>query len=736
MKKLLTILMLCFSIAVSAQDKGGLPVPSSGNVTLPLDEYNKLTELASKPEKKTEISPIPFAIKRANLKLRVASESISGTVQCDGEIFTKGVHKIPLMSTPAVLDARQANQTLPLMQEGGMHTAILSGPGEFSITLDAGIPLNIESGRASFSLPVPMAGSAQLSLEIQGEHTNVRINPGLITRRSTDNGKTTVEAALVPGQPATVWWTTREIIAPAAPREVRFLSDVKTLASISESDIRLAVLANITVIQGEPAQFEVDLPPEFEMTGVTGATLESEELQSGHLVLKTNGTEKRNHQFLISLEKPISAAKADVPFLGFKGTQRETGEVLVEGDGTIELTATEGGTLKRMDLKEVNAYLRSLARHSLHAAFRYHRQPSEPPSLALAWNRYPDSSVLAAGVELADITTLVTSEGRSLTEVKLAVKNQAKPFLKVGLPPGASIVTADVAGEPVKPVQGSDGIRVPLLRPGFRPSGAYKVTFVIMHAGTPFDKKGNSVLILPKMDVPISILKWEIFLPERYRVKDFGGDAIAASRLPAGMSLPVMYIPPPSAVASNLPNANTQTPRGTGTPAIAAIRDGINVNEVRWDSGISTPSRVNAEMVQEIKVILSPADAEYGRGAGQVQITTKQGGNAHNFSVSSNATSGMGGMGAMDNMNTFGGNGMPAPWMAPPDFLGRGIGQVQERKAGPSNEVSANVVNLQRRVAGVLPIRVDVPRTGSSYSFVKTLLLDEETKVTFNYKSK
>jgi hypothetical protein len=47
---------------------------------------------------------------------------------------------------------------------------------------------------------------------------------------------------------------------------------------------------------------------------------------------------------------------------------------------------------------------------------------------------------------------------------------------------------------------------------------------------------------------------------------------------------------------------------------------------------------------------------------------------------------------------------------------------------------SQNVLNLQRRVSGVLPVSIDVPRTGTSYRFVRPLVLDEETTVSFRYK--
>jgi hypothetical protein len=735
MKRYTALLILTLSVTLLAQDRRELPLPSSGNVTLPLDEYNKLVELASKPVVKPEAPPVSYAIKRADMKLRVANDSVFGTIQCDGEIFAKGVARIPLLNAPAVLDARQAGKALPLEQHDGMQTAILSGPADFSIMLDAGMPLVIEAGRASFTLSVPAAGSAQLSLEIPGEHTNVKISPGLITNRASDNGRTIIEATLTPGQTANVWWTTREVAAPVAPREARYLSSIKTLASVSEADLKLVVLCDVTVVQGEPSQFVVEIPDGFEMTGVTGATLESEELKSGHLILKTNVPLSRSHQFLISLEKPISAAKADIPLLVLKGAQRETGEVLVEGEGTLELTATEGGTLKRMDVKETNYYLRSLARNPMHAAFRYHRQAGEPPSLALAWTRFPDSSVLAAAAERAEATTLITSEGRSLTEIKLTVKNQAQPFLKVGLPPGASILTADVAGEKVKPVQGPDGSRVPLLRTGFRPSGPYSVTYVFMHAGAPFAKKGDSELSLPKMDVPIGFLQWEVFLPERYKVKDFGGDAISANLLPPNSqrvasvnegSVVSMADGSDSGMRLNPPGYLQGQMGGIITDATGAVLPGATVQVTNQETRHAVTSNTNAAGRWVVANIPSGNYKIMADLSGfQTQTYTDVRYNA-NVPIQLNFMLQIRKLEQQVEVS-----------MNAENLLLESSPQREIKKNLPLvNEVSSNVVNLQRRAAGDLPIRVDVPHEGGSYRFVRPLVLDEETKVTFHYKSK
>jgi len=69
---------------------------------------------------------------------------------------------------------------------------------------------------------------------------------------------------------------------------------------------------------------------------------------------------------------------------------------------------------------------------------------------------------------------------------------------------------------------------------------------------------------------------------------------------------------------------------------------------------------------------------------------------------------------------------------------GRQIQELMKRSQQTSNlyTLSQNVTNLQRRVAGILPVPVEVPRSGKSYRFVRPLVLEEETRITFQYKSK
>jgi len=734
---------LCAASLCWAQEKSTLPLPNSGNVTLPLEEYNKLIELAGKPSKKPDTAPLPYSIQHADVKLHVGNNGVMGSVELEGEVFHKGVSKVPLTTGMTILDAHQNGKGVPLIQEGGTHAALLPGPGDFSIALDTGLPLRVDAGRASFTLPVPAAGSAELALVIPGDHTIATVNPGLITSRKSENGHTAIEATLVPGQPATISWATREVIAPTVPREVRFLADEKTLVSVSEADMRVAVLADVTVVTGEPAEFQLELPKGYEVTGVTGATLDSAETQNGVLTLRVNAPGQKSHQFLVSMERSITGTNVDAPFVSFKGAQREEGEVLVEGAGTMEITAKEGGSLKRMDVKEANPYLRSMAHFPPQAAFRYHRQPSEAPTLALDWVRFPDGSVLGAVAESADVTTMVTSEGKSLTEIKLTLKNQAQPFLKVSLPADATILSAEVAGERVKPVQGPDGNRLPLLRPGFRPNGPYVVSFVFLHSGTPFAKKGGADLSLPSMDIPIGLLNWELFLPERYKVKDFGGDVIAANLVPEAFRETVASSPVPAAA----PTTYSNTPQNMQVQALPGQMGGYVTDQT---GAVVANARITVTSVDNGATRSATTDSSgrwimLGMQSGNYKAKADAPGfkaTQYNLNYDATQPSQYGFSLNVGNVSetvevTAQALQLQTESAESATLNGRNYSQLIKLAPGAvSQNASANVVNLQKRVAGVLPVPIDVPRAGTMFSFVRPLVLDEETKVTFSYKSR
>jgi hypothetical protein len=504
--------------------------------------------------------------------------------------------------------------------DNGGYRAILSGPGAFSLAITWASPVVSEPGRAWVQLPAIGAGSVRATIDAPGDSPDVRVDPGLVTSRSSAAGRGLVEAILSPLAPGRVSWSSRETPASVPVRALRLLSEVKTLVTIGETDLRLTSLFDVTVVQGTAQTFDVRLPAGCEVRTVSGATIDVVAEQPGLARLTVADPERRRHQFLVALERSTTdtAAAGEMSLPWLDQAQRESGEIAVEGIGALELAVEDRPALTRIDTGEVTSALQSLAREPLLAAYRYQRRTGAPATLALSVTRFPAAPVLTAIVERAVATTLVSTEGRVLTEVSLTVKNQAHPFLKVELPPGASLLSAEVAGTPVKPARGADGSRVPLLRSGFEPTGTYAVSFVYLHADAPFGRKGNATLTLARMDLPIGVLEWEVFLPDRVVAAGFDSRAFAKSL-----------------VAVNVAVA------GEVEPKVGAVTETVEVRS---------------------------RDAE------------------------------------------------------------RRL--VEATKTQPS----VNVQNLQRRAAGVLPVRIDVPRAGQSHVFVRPLVVGEETTLSFRYR--
>ena len=723
MQKMLCALIASVFAVTAALAQERPPQGPAGTVTLSRSDYDRLLDLSTRASTTPERAPLAAALGRAAITVRVEGGMARASIALEGEVFHPGVVKVPLIAGTTLLDARLANGPLPLVSENNAVVGLIPGPSVFAATLEWATPLTMTPGRGSFVLPVPAAGSVTATIDIPGERSDVRVSPGLLLSRSSAGGRTTIQATLSPGMSTQVSWSSRDAVAAPVQRDVRFLSDLKTLVTIGEAEVRAISLIDVTVLQGESSRFELRLPQGYEVVSVSGSTLDTSEPQAGALTLTVIDPTVRRHQFLLTLERQSSGGsfKLETGFATLPAAQREAGEVALAGVGTLEIGAADNPGLKRVDVREVDRSLAAAAGQSMLAAYRYQRTSAAPPTLALDVTRFSDAAVLAAVAERAVVTTLVTTEGRALTEVTLWVRNRAQTYMKVSLPAGASIVSSDVAGQPTKPADGADGTRVPLLRQGFRPTAAYVVSFVYLHAGSPFLKKGDMRMMLPRMDLPVTLVEWEVFVPEMYRVDRFDGNVIPADL--AMRDLEPVEVSGATTLAHQMPGiiagrvADKSGAALPGTTVVAQVGGGTwnavsDVNGRYQFEGLPAGLTTITAQLQGFKT-MRQAFTNDQRGQ-QVNFPMSVGDLAETVTVTS-ATS-------HDQTSRA-------------ELIERESNQVGQ-KAAQANEPSVNVQNLQRRASGVLPVRIDVPRAGSSYRFVKPLVIDQEASVSFRYRRK
>jgi hypothetical protein len=241
---------------------------------------------------------------------------------------------------------------------------------------------------------------------------------------------------------------------------------------------------------------------------------------------------------------------------------------------------------------------------------------------------------------------------------------------------------------------------------------------------------------LPKLDIPVNLLTWEISLPDRLEVKQLGGNALAAELFPAAAQSALannaddFYETDSSAFSQTGFDLDKLEPGQIGgivADPNGAIVPGATVTVVNKQTGASLTTKSDGDG----KWVVS------GVQPGPMRVTVTSPGfksTQQELQLSAARPVRLGTtleIGALTETVTV---------SASAELIennGRKIeDQTRKNQSTQLNMPSQNVLNLQRRVAGILPVRVDVPRAGKSYRFVRPLVLEEETKITFQYKSK
>src|SRR5262249_21833830 len=183
------------------------------------------------------------------------------------------------------------------------------------------------------------------------------------------------------------------------------------------------------------------------------------------------------------------------------------------------------------------------------AAFRF-RAGEAASNRALTINvaRYAQQAVLMANIEEARYQVLMSKGGKTLVQARYAVRNNQKNFVKITLPPGAMVWSAELTGKPVRPGQASDGsLLLPLEKAkGGEDAPAFVVEVLYVMRGSAWEDKGKARLALPALDLPISRTGILLYSPPLFRVTaDLGSSRTDPYTTPTSAAFNPPAPPPP-----------------------------------------------------------------------------------------------------------------------------------------------------------------------------------------------
>jgi hypothetical protein len=211
----------------------------------------------------------------------------------------------------------------------------------------------------------------------------------------------------------------------------------------------------------------------------------------------------------------------NVPLVRAPAAERETGGIAISVLGAGEI---EKHQMRGLDPTDVSELADVTAGRESPSMLAFRLRPAaggDPRLLRVSIKRYTPQAVLIANIEEARYRAMAAEDGLFLVEAHYAVRNNQRSFLKVTLPPRATIWSASVAGKAVRPGV-AEGPSVLLALEKGR-AGEDAPTFVVrityLQPIESWTDQTRARLELPALDLPISRTGVELYHSPRYRVE-------------------------------------------------------------------------------------------------------------------------------------------------------------------------------------------------------------------------
>jgi hypothetical protein len=509
-------ILVCVCAAVNAHAQ---PPAPDGWVVLPVDEYRALLARANPDAPPPAAPPVDATLTRIDYELRLDGEAIAGRVLLTVDVLRDGWVKVPVPAGLMVRDARIDGQPLPLIEGPPAHV-VLSRAGRLVLQLDIVVPLAAAAGSESITLPASPAPISRATLTLPRTGVELTVNGGFISERAESEGDSRWVVLGRAHQQLGISWK-RRVDDRRDQQPLRFRATVTTVVGLGEEISSIVATVRADVQQGVAREVTLAVPPGVVINQVVGATVADWETGNGLLRVRFIDPAIDAVSFEVQAESRLpSQGELTVPLVRVPAAEREAGGVALSvlGAGEIEKHQVRG--LEPADVSDLAAAIAGRESPSM-VAFRLRPMSgADPRSLNVSVKRYTPQAVLVANIEEARYRALAAEDGVLLVEGHYAVRNNQRSFLKITLPPGATVWSASVAGKAVRPgVAEKDAVLLALEkgRAGQdAPTFAVRITY-LQTVGS-WGSKGPARLTLPALDLPISRTGVEFYHSPRYRV--------------------------------------------------------------------------------------------------------------------------------------------------------------------------------------------------------------------------
>lgn len=503
-------------------------------VTMPLGEWDKLRERER--------------VLRERAGSESAGEVIVGVTRYRGRIDAAGLHltmvmrvelgandrykEVAVIGNQVVVTGARTGSGQPIaLIDNGQHWAwVTRSRGVAELNVELVVPASGPRGSAEYLFQVVESPVTDLTCTFADRDLSPRVD-GAVSNvvRQTPNGG---ELTAVIGPTSSIHLVGFRELAQAPTAAAKLYADTQSLMSLADESVDLFTVVNLTILYAPQKRFRIALPAGYELVTADGegAFQYTVETVDGVRVItgETSYGIRQSYEISLRLKRPLAAGETSVPLAipRMFDVERDSGYVAVEVPGKLAITAVtpEGAArFTPLDVRELPATLIDSSVTPIVRAFQYNDAASRA---AIGIARYPTKPVEGDSIDALKVHTVATEDGSRLTELSVSLRNAHRQYLTVGVPSSATVRSATVEGEPVKPSRDAQGkLLLPLVRSrqegeGLRP---IKVQLVYQEQAGSFSIVGRAHLDLPAVELPIASLEWTVDVPQRYATSRIEG---------------------------------------------------------------------------------------------------------------------------------------------------------------------------------------------------------------------